>query len=292
MDLIMEANTKYITILRNPVDHFESTFNYMEFYRYFGLPRGMDSLEKFLTKPHEYLATKGTLSGSLNLVRNGMLFDLGLHTSYHDNETAIGNTIQKIDDDFALVLLTDYYDESLVLLKRELCWDLDDIVYVKLNQRRNGDKVKKTHKKNLEDAIRRWNWADVLLYQHFNRTFWKKIREHGDGFYEDLENFRRKNQEMYRQCVAPVEVEETAFGLTGKIRGFQLNENVSTHNRYLCLKILTNEIDYINYFRQKFHPHYGYREQLIKEGLTQPNASEELAKRLEAVSAATKEYSS
>ena len=253
MDLIMEANTKYITILRNPVHTFESIFNYMELYDYFGLPRGVDSLEKFLTKPHEYLATKGTLSGSLNLVRNGMLFDLGLHTSYHDNETAVRNAIQKIDEDFALVLITDYYDESLVLLKRELCWDLDDIVYIKLNQRRNGDKVKKTHKKNLEDAIRRWNWADVLLYQHFNRTFWKKIREHGDGFYEDLENFQRKKQEMYQQCVAPVEVEETALGLTGKIRGFQLNENVSTHNRYLCLKILTNEVGYINYFRRKFN---------------------------------------
>lgn len=29
----------------------------------------------------------------------------------------------------------EYFDESLVLLKRELCWDLDDVVYFKLNQR-------------------------------------------------------------------------------------------------------------------------------------------------------------
>lgn len=29
----------------------------------------------------------------------------------------------------------EYFDESLILLKRELCWDLDDIVYFKFNQR-------------------------------------------------------------------------------------------------------------------------------------------------------------
>lgn len=38
---------------------------------------------------------------------------------------------EKID----LVLIMEYFDESLVLLKRELCWDLDDVVYFKLNQR-------------------------------------------------------------------------------------------------------------------------------------------------------------
>lgn len=47
--------------------------------------------------------------------------------------------IKKHIDDLAekmnLVLIMEYFDESLVLLKRELCWDLDDVVYFKLNQR-------------------------------------------------------------------------------------------------------------------------------------------------------------
>ena len=47
--------------------------------------------------------------------------------------------IQKHIDELAekidLVLITEYFDESLVLLKRELCWELDDVVYFKLNQR-------------------------------------------------------------------------------------------------------------------------------------------------------------
>lgn len=43
----------------------------------------------------------------------------------------IDELAEKID----LVLIMEYFDESLVLLKRELCWDLDDVVYFKLNKR-------------------------------------------------------------------------------------------------------------------------------------------------------------
>ena len=46
-------------------------------------------------------------------------------------ERHINDLAEKID----LVLIMEYFDESLVLLKRELCWDLDDVVYFKLNQR-------------------------------------------------------------------------------------------------------------------------------------------------------------
>lgn len=34
-----------------------------------------------------------------------------------------------------LVLIMEYFDESLILLKRKLCWELDDMLYFRLNQR-------------------------------------------------------------------------------------------------------------------------------------------------------------
>ena len=43
--------------------------------------------------------------------------------------------INDLAEKMNLVLIMEYFDESLVLLKRELCWDLDDVVYFKLNQR-------------------------------------------------------------------------------------------------------------------------------------------------------------
>ena len=35
-------------------------------------------------------------------------------------------------------MIMDYFDESLVLLKRLLCWEIDDILYVKLNERKDN----------------------------------------------------------------------------------------------------------------------------------------------------------
>ena len=283
MELIMQEHTKYITILRNPVDHFESTFNYMEFHRYFRLPKHPQSLEKFLTQPFAYLYDlKSRVNGfpePLHLVRNGMFFDLGLDMKHHDNDTAVKGAIKKIEKDFSLVLMTDHFDESLVLLKREFCWDLDDILYLKFNQRHSNEKTSNEHKNSLKDAIRRWNWADTLLYEHFYKIFWEKVRTHGEGFEKDLRDFRKKNRQMHRECIASENVTEAAFGTSGSIKGFKLNGNVSSHNRYLCEKILTNEIDYIEYFRRKFHPRFGYRQQLVNEGLVKPSGTDKLRQR-------------
>lgn len=71
----------------------------------------------------------------MSALSSGQMFDLGLQHKYYNDpvmiEKYIGDLAEKID----LVLIMEYFDESLVLLKRELCWDLDDVVYFKLNQR-------------------------------------------------------------------------------------------------------------------------------------------------------------
>ncbi len=37
---------------------------------------------------------------------------------------------ERLDSFFSFVLITEYFDESLVLLKRKFCWDLEDIIYI------------------------------------------------------------------------------------------------------------------------------------------------------------------
>ena len=267
MEVVMHSDTKYITILRDPVYQFESTFNYMELYRFFKLRNHSNPLEVFLGNPRGYLAnltrTVKPFPESMHLVRNGMFFDLGLSPFMQDKDSDIRDAIKNIESEFALVLIMGYFDESLVLLKREFCWDLDDVIYIKQNARKPGnDTSKRVLSAQLKDKIRDWNRADVLLYEHFNKTFWEKIKQHGPDFHKDLAELKRKNREMYNDCVSPEEVTEIAFRLTGKIQGFKLNEGVSAFNKYLCQKMLTNEIDYINYFRKKLHPYSEYQKQL------------------------------
>ena len=55
----------------------------------------------------------------------------------HDMEskTKVAQMIQEIDKDFHLVLIVEKMDESLILLKDLLCWNILDVRYFKLNER-------------------------------------------------------------------------------------------------------------------------------------------------------------
>ena len=92
------------------------------------------------------------------------MFDLGLSYRYFQNYTAVKNYINFLNKEFDLVMIMDYFDESLVLLKRL------------------------------------WNKADVLLFNYFNATFWKKVQKKGSGFYEDLSAFRERRLKIQKLC--------------------------------------------------------------------------------------------
>ena len=174
--LFPPESSKYVTILRNPVDHFESTFNYYQLGRTFGFGTDpVNSLENFLDRPLSFfnIFNNSYDKNRISFIRNLMTFDLGLSHRYFQNYTAVKNYIKFLNKEFDLVMIMDYFDESLVLLKRLLCWEIDDILYVKLNERKDNEKATRLSG-SVQDNIRRWNKADVLLFNYFNELFGKK----------------------------------------------------------------------------------------------------------------------
>lgn len=69
-----------------------------------------------------------------------MFFDIGFNVN-NDEDAYIDQTIQTIDKNFAFILLTDFFDESLILMKNILCWDWDDVVYIKFKMRTDEAKA-------------------------------------------------------------------------------------------------------------------------------------------------------
>ncbi|XP_072016903.1 galactosylceramide sulfotransferase-like [Amphiura filiformis] len=127
---VMKNDTKYISVLRDPVKQFESAF---------------------------------------------VFFGHGKN----------GNLSREFD----LMLITEYFDESLLLLRKLMCWSFDDILYIKQNARTNA-----SHSQPLsqlvKDKIRQWNVADTDLYEYFNQTLWKKIAAYEPSFHRDLQYFK------------------------------------------------------------------------------------------------------
>lgn len=170
-----------------------------------------------------------------------MFFDLGLRTTDYHKTEVVRDAILDIDDKFTLVLIYEHLDESLVLMKRKLCWELDDVLYLKFHYQLHGENALHNINSNITEQIYRWNKADAMLYQYFNKTLWNEIRLEGKNFADELREFRTKHYEMERDCL----------GLQVNLEKIALNTKVTSFNRYFCQKMLLREIEYVHYFRRK-----------------------------------------
>jgi len=144
----------------------------------------------------------------------------------------------------------EYFDESLILLKRRFCWKIHDILYFKLNGRREGDKQELLSK--AKERIREWNWGDALLYDLFNQTLWKMIKEEGSEFFTDLAEFRKELDSIKRSCLREGNFLTKPYA--GRlVQGYALKANLSKELIETCNRMITNELPYLDYHRERMN---------------------------------------
>ncbi|XP_035668254.1 galactosylceramide sulfotransferase-like [Branchiostoma floridae] len=233
---LLSGNATFVTILREPMDRLKSAFNYYQLARRFRIP-GRNALQTFLENPERF-DNKVDLRSSgapISATKNPMAVELGyplkdlssnLSTSVRDKN--IRDFVDKISREFGLVMVTEYFDESLVLLRRLLCWDMQDILYFKYNSY-EYELRKNTVSERLVQNYRRHNAIDYALYEHFNRTLWRKINMAGGNFQEELAHFRWLQDKMRTHCnrefydFAPIYIGETAWNA-----GFRIDATFCT----------------------------------------------------------------
>ncbi|XP_041462399.1 galactosylceramide sulfotransferase-like [Lytechinus variegatus] len=194
MDAVVH-NAKYITILRDPRAQFVSSFvffNFVDRFERIFKSRGEKYptvVEGFMKAPRENYQLMSHRQYS-QVLWNQQMFDLGLDTAYFSNPDVIEETISRLDSELDFVMITEYYDESLLILKDILCWEMDDILYTQRLVRNSSNELNiDSHTKI---AINQWNAADTRLYDYFNKTLWQRIAAYGTKFQDDLDTFRRK----------------------------------------------------------------------------------------------------
>ena len=238
----MEAvvhHAKYITIIREPVRQFESAFGYFEVPEKLGLIKFDNPLEEFMNHPTKYLNMR-SYHYYWQMMRNGQLFDLGLDHDSHDDEYSVDYKIATLAKELDLVMVTEYFHESLVLLRKLLCWDMEDLLYLSNGVRNSKRRYEITPE--LRNKIRRWNHADMKLYDHFNQTFWKQIEDYGPSFSEDLATFRRLQQELTRKCINFNATEDD-----GRELRYKLKSDASTR----CKDILRGDVSYTSLIQDR-----------------------------------------
>lgn len=193
--------------------------------------------------------------------RNALAFDLGLDKDHSgEDEEYVQASLAEVEKVFSLVMIAEYFDESLVLLRHLLSWDLDDILYFKLNMRKASSKRSLTPR--LATKIRSWNSLDTRLYDHFNASLWRQISALGLGCVAREVQFLRQAQEkLMRSCFdGTMPLLRSASQIKnnnlrpwqpgGKvdIMGYDIPANLSqrysSQAQELCFKLIMPEVQY------------------------------------------------
>eukprot|EP00090_Calanus_glacialis_P018955 TRINITY_DN29278_c0_g1_i1.p1 TRINITY_DN29278_c0_g1~~TRINITY_DN29278_c0_g1_i1.p1 ORF type:complete len:183 (-),score=52.82 TRINITY_DN29278_c0_g1_i1:127-675(-) len=133
--------------------------------------------------------------------------------------------IQEVEKNFNLVMILEKIDESLVLLSDLLCLKLKDVTSLKVNEMKLAKEELDDHER---DALKRWLWAEYLLYDEFVRTFDRKILEFGEQKMEEkVSELKSLNLDLKDKCVLGPEDGDlkTLFKpLNPDVKGFKVSE--------------------------------------------------------------------
>ncbi|XP_076829352.1 galactose-3-O-sulfotransferase 3 isoform X2 [Brachyhypopomus gauderio] len=256
---LMPNDTVHITILREPGAMFESLFSYYNQYcqSFRRVPNG--SLEVFLKHPWAYYRLEEHDS---MYARNTLTFDLGGDKDRAGAEatTYARRFAAEVERVFSLVMIAEHFDESLVLLRRLLAWDLEDVLYVKLNMRTPSSKSRLSE--GLRGKIREWNAIDAALYDHFNASLWRQLSALGlPCVAREVQLLRRARDQLVRGCfggrlpqlrsasqIANKDLRPWQPSAKVAIVGYDLPANVSSKGsglaRDTCVKMILPEVQY------------------------------------------------
>ncbi|KFQ09756.1 Galactose-3-O-sulfotransferase 2, partial [Haliaeetus albicilla] len=224
---VVSSSAVYFSILRNPVQLMESSFMYYKGTSAFSRARSLEDDSHY--------------------AKNLMTFDFGFNPNGEASAKRVQLMLKAIEASFDLLLISEYFDESMVLLKEILCWDLDSVVSFPLNIR---DSSTKSHLSDtIVEKIKDWNRLDWEIYIYFNRTFWERIdRDIG------RERMQREVLGGRRTClqgtgsVAPRDIKDSSLQPlqhgNAKILGYNLKQGLDKEMEHMCRRLVTPELQY------------------------------------------------
>lgn len=109
----MHNDSVYVTILRDPAKTAESNYNYFSLKRFFNV-----SFNEFMKDPENHLKKERRKP----ILHNLQAFDLGLPSKYFLIPSIVNEFVNKIDKLFDLVMIYEYFWESLILLQELLLY--------------------------------------------------------------------------------------------------------------------------------------------------------------------------
>ena len=101
-------------------------------------------------------------------------------------------------------MIAEYFDESLVILRRKFCWRFQDIIYTILRQRKYKNKNSIPSDTQLANH-QRVSPVDYEMYNYFVEQLMRNIAAHKESFHNELYVFKMIKENVYLFCDAVVD---------------------------------------------------------------------------------------
>lgn len=264
----MPEDTFYFSILRHPVAMMESIFIYYKSIPAFHKARNLDD---FLDNGwRDYNTSLTNNHYAHNILTFDFGFDNNVTADAQDLEERVGTAVSAIEQDFDLILISEYFDESMILLKHALCWSLDDVVSFKLNSR--SERTRHALSPDTADKIKKWNALDWRLYLHFNATFWQKVDTlvGQEEMKREVSRLQERRAQLAKTClkdggaVDPSQIKDAGlkpfqYG-AAVIQGYNLNPGLDGLTKTQCQNLITPELQYTDALYSKQFPELAARQ--------------------------------
>ena len=210
----MHDDTIYFSSLREPFAQLKSQLNYFNVLNISGVPLSSDRFTEYLTNLEKYetvykstkaAPTRYCIPDGFSMSRNVMSFILGFPNGFNertrdmaDDREFVQLWISKLKTELDFVVLTEYFYESLVLLRRTMCWKLKDVLF----STQNTLPYKYRHQRDpkLVHIYKDWSKVDYVLYDTFNRSMWNTFLQQESEFWDEVKYLRKVNNEVNEFC--------------------------------------------------------------------------------------------
>ena len=268
----MPNDTKYVTSLRHPFSQLKSAFSYFNLKAIFHLPNTSDPIQLFLRNPNKYL--KQNIYSKL--VHNMYALEFGFDMKRLGNVSYVKEYLSYLDKQFDSVIITEHFEESLLLLRDKFHWSYKDILYLSLREQTYAKKQARNESTtdSLEAVHRTWVPSEYMIYEYFLEKHQHYVALKGSIFHEELLYFQQllKSFKEFCSCRCKNKWRNTS-PLCGR---YELVFNESIYhkeflvNEYDCIQMmlgtteLSNEVarhQYLGYCRNMTHLQNGEQKQ-------------------------------
>lgn len=196
----MPGDTFYFTVVREPISLIKSSYLYYNLHAASGMT--LKQLIGSMNSPY-------TIRFRRIPIVNPMLYDLGLPKQYMNDTVSIQRYIDMLDKRIDLVMVVDYFDESLVILRDMLGWSDEDMLIFSANFRRKTRDSKEltlagmdlddtVENRRLVSSVSR---GDFMVYQHFKTKLERVIATNKMYIEEEVKQLRLSRQKWMKFCL-------------------------------------------------------------------------------------------